>query len=227
MDERKGLILNTIIMEHIKTGAPVGSGVLVEKYELNVSAATVRNEMMALEEEGYIIQPHTSAGRVPTEKAYHLFLESLGNKKINKNDESDLTKVLDSKDEANFRETAKKLADLTGTAVFWAFHRYNVYYTGISNLFQQPEFAEISVIYDISGVIDRIDEIVDGMFDQIDVGTHTLIGRENPFGNMFGTIMAKYQLKDKTGIVGLVGPMRMDYSRNLALVEFVNNVINK
>lgn len=227
MDERKRLILSTIIMEHIKTGAPVGSGVLVEKYELDVSPATVRNDMMALEEEGYIIQPHTSAGRVPTEKAYHLFMASLGNKKINKNDESDLTKVLNSKDEANFRETAKKLADLTDTAVFWAFHRYNVYYTGISNLFQQPEFAEINVIYDISGVIDRIDEIVDGMFDQIDVGTHTLIGRENPFGHMFGTIMAKYQLKDKTGIVGLVGPMRMDYARNLALVEFVNNVINK
>jgi len=227
MDERKGLILSTIIMEHIKTGAPVGSGVLVEKYELDVSPATVRNDMMVLEEEGYIVQPHTSAGRVPTEKAYYLFLESLGNKKINKNDESDLKVVLDSKDEANFKETAKKLVDLTGTAVFWAFHRHNVYYTGISNLFQQPEFAEINVIYDISGVIDRIDEIVDGMFDQVDIGIHTLIGTENPFGHMFGTIMAKYRLKGKTGIFGIVGPMRMDYARNLALTEFINNVINK
>ena len=227
MDERKELILSTIIVEHIKTGAPVGSGVLVEKYELDVSPATVRNDMMALEEEGYIIQPHTSAGRVPTEKAYHLFLESLGNKKINKNDESDLRVVLDTKDEANFRETAKKLVELTGTAVFWAFHRHNVYYTGISNHFQQPEFAEINVIYDISGVIDRIDEIVDSMFDQIDGGVHTLIGQENPFGHMFGTIIAKYQHKEGTGMFGIVGPMRMDYARNLALVEYINNNIGK
>ncbi|MCK5060968.1 HTH domain-containing protein [Candidatus Parcubacteria bacterium] len=227
MDERKGLILNTIITEHIKTGAPVGSGALVEKYELNVSPATVRNDMMALEEEGYIIQPHTSAGRVPTEKAYHLFLESLDSKKINKSDENDLAVILNSKDEANFRETAKRLADLTGSAVFWAFHRYNVYYTGISNFLQQPEFAQINVVYDISGVIDRIDEIVDGMFDQTGVGIHTLIGAENPFGHMFGTIMAKYRLKDNIGIFGIVGPMRMDYARNLALIKYVNNVINK
>ena len=66
MDARKTLILNTIIKEHIKTGAPVGSEVLVGKYKLDISSATVRNEMAELEQAGYIAQPHTSAGRIPT-----------------------------------------------------------------------------------------------------------------------------------------------------------------
>ncbi|MBU4256930.1 DeoR family transcriptional regulator [Patescibacteria group bacterium] len=74
MEKRKQLILYTIIKEHIKTGAPVGSGVLVDKYKLDISPATVRNEMAELENEGLITQPHTSAGRVPTEKAYSLFI---------------------------------------------------------------------------------------------------------------------------------------------------------
>ena len=94
MDKRKELILNTIIKEHIKTGAPVGSGVLVENYKLNVSPATVRNEMMALEEEGYIMQPHTSAGRIPTEKAYRLYLENINEIKLNKKEISELEKEI-------------------------------------------------------------------------------------------------------------------------------------
>jgi len=82
MNGRKLIILNTIIKEHIKTGAPVGSGVLVDKYRLDISPATVRNEMAELEEEDFIIQPHTSAGRVPTEKAYNLYLSSLKEKQL-------------------------------------------------------------------------------------------------------------------------------------------------
>ena len=82
MDIRQELILKTIIKEHVRTGAPVGSSFLVDKYKLDISAATVRNEMADLEEDGYIIQPHTSAGRVPTEKAYELYLETIEPKKL-------------------------------------------------------------------------------------------------------------------------------------------------
>lgn len=82
MTDRTKLILNTIIKEHIKTGAPVGSSVLVEKYQLDVSPATVRNEMAELESEGYIAQPYTSAGRVPTEQAFNLYIENLSEKKL-------------------------------------------------------------------------------------------------------------------------------------------------
>ena len=75
MNERRELILKIIINEHVITGSPVGSSVLVDKYKLNMSSATVRNEMAELEEDGYITQPHTSAGRIPTVKCYRYYLK--------------------------------------------------------------------------------------------------------------------------------------------------------
>jgi heat-inducible transcriptional repressor len=77
LDKRKSEILNNIVSEYIKTGKPVGSSSIVRKYRLNVSPATVRNEMAELEKLGYIYQPHTSAGRMPTSKGYRYFVESI------------------------------------------------------------------------------------------------------------------------------------------------------
>ena len=222
MDKRKELILNTIIQEHIKTGTPVGSGIIAEKYKLGISPATIRNEMASLEEDGFITQPHTSAGRIPTEKAYRLFLDSLRPDNAEfKNDFLNLKNILKAKDEVSFKEAAKVMALVSGNAVFWAFHRHNLYYTGISNLFQQPEFRELDVIYDISAVIDRIDEIVDEMYEGTKPGLSTLIGTKNPFGDLCSTVLAKYKWGERTGLFGVIGPMRMDYKKNIALVKYV------
>lgn len=79
MDERKLQILGAIVEDFVATREPVGSKALLERHDLGVSAATVRNDMAALEEEGYITQPHTSAGRIPTDKGYRLFVDRLAN----------------------------------------------------------------------------------------------------------------------------------------------------
>ena len=78
MDERKLEVLRAIVTDYVSSQEPVGSKTLVEKHDLGVSPATVRNDMAALEEEGYITQPHTSAGRIPTDKGYRLFVDRLG-----------------------------------------------------------------------------------------------------------------------------------------------------
>ncbi len=78
LDERKLAILRAIVTDYVSMREPVGSRALVERYRLDVSPATVRNDMAVLEEEGYITQPHTSAGRIPTDKGYRLFVDRLG-----------------------------------------------------------------------------------------------------------------------------------------------------
>ncbi|MDR1432101.1 MAG: heat-inducible transcriptional repressor HrcA [Propionibacteriaceae bacterium] len=78
MDDRKLAILRAIVTDYVSMREPVGSKVLVERHKLDVSPATVRNDMAVLEEEGYITQPHTSAGRIPTDKGYRLFVDRLG-----------------------------------------------------------------------------------------------------------------------------------------------------
>jgi heat-inducible transcriptional repressor len=77
LDERKLEVLRAIVEDYVSTNEPVGSKVLVERHHLGVSPATIRNDMGALEDEGYITQPHTSAGRVPTDKGYRLFVDEL------------------------------------------------------------------------------------------------------------------------------------------------------
>jgi heat-inducible transcriptional repressor len=80
-DERRLDVLRAIVEDYVSTNEPVGSKSLVERHNLGVSPATVRNDMAALEEEGYITQPHTSAGRVPTDKGYRLFVDRLSSVK--------------------------------------------------------------------------------------------------------------------------------------------------
>ncbi len=224
ISERKQFILETIIKEYLKTATPVSSGVLVEKYKLDISPATVRNEMMELEEEGYIYQPHTSSGRIPTEQAYELFLKDvLDNKKkkdLKETEEASLDKIF-KHDEAAFRQTAKAIAEMANGAVFWAFHKNDLYYTGLTNLFAQPEFSRVDMVCDVSAIIDRMEEIIDDIFEDLEEGEQVFIGSKNPFGNFLSTVLVKYRNNNASGVFGILGPMRMDYSRNLSLVEFI------
>ena len=77
MDDRKLDVLRAIVEDYVATREPVGSKALVERHRLDVSPATIRNDMAVLEDEGYLIQPHTSAGRIPTDKGYRLFVDRL------------------------------------------------------------------------------------------------------------------------------------------------------
>jgi len=224
ISERKKFLLETIVKEYVKTANPVSSGFLVEKYKLDISPATVRNEMMELEDEGYIYQPHTSAGRVPTEAAYELLLIDLKDqkkKKELKETEIKLLEQLFKREDSAFRQTAKAIAELSSGAVFWAFHKNDLYYTGLSNLFSQPEFKQVNAVCDVSGIIDRLEEIIDDVFEDLSEGEQVLVGSKNPFGNFLSTVLVKYKNNNQNGVFGILGPMRMDYGRNLALVEFI------
>ena len=84
MDERKSVILNAIIRTYLDTGEPVGSRTISKYTDLNLSSATIRNEMSDLEEMGYILQPHTSAGRIPSDKGYRWYVDNLVAEKTKK-----------------------------------------------------------------------------------------------------------------------------------------------
>ena len=78
-DDRRLAVLRAIVQDFVASEEPVGSKALVDRHDLGVSSATIRNDMAALEDEGYIAQPHTSAGRIPTDKGYRLFVDRLAN----------------------------------------------------------------------------------------------------------------------------------------------------
>lgn len=227
LESRQELILRTIVKEYTQTGQAVSSGLIASKYKLDISPATIRNEMMELEESGYIYQPHTSAGRVPTEMAYQLEIKHLKDKlpDLRKSEAETINDFFQSQEE-DLRVLAKLVAQLAKNTVFWAFHKNDLYYTGLSNLFSQSEFRQTEAVYDVSLVIDRMEEIIDQEFDSLDEGLQFKLGSNNPFGPFLGTVMLKYKKNRQSGLCGILGPMRMEYGKNGAILNYLNNKLS-
>lgn len=119
LDERKAAILRAVIEEYIDTAQPVGSSAVVASADVRVSAATVRNDMAVLETEGYLTQPHTSAGRVPTDKGYRHFVDNLDQAQLATSDRRQVSAFfgqMKGEIESIMRDTAGLLADLTDYA---------------------------------------------------------------------------------------------------------------
>jgi len=227
MNERQENLLKDIIVEFYHTAQPVGSSLLVQKYYSNLSSATIRNEMAVLEQEGYIIQPYTSAGRIPSEKGYDYYLNNLiQEEKLISSKRSVIDKaleILESRDK--IKSLAKAIAAISEEAVFVAFDRNDFYYTGISNILAKPEFHRQDLILNISKVIDHFDEVLENIFHQIDEDINILVGTHNPFSQSCATLMAKYQSEDTNLLVGILGPMRINYVENKAILEYLKSVI--
>ena len=116
LDDRKLDVLKAIVTDYVASREPVGSKALVERHKLDVSAATVRNDMAVLEEEGYIMQPHTSAGRLPTDKGYRLFVDRLAHiKPLSPAERSAITTYLNGTADVDdlVMRTVRLLAQLT------------------------------------------------------------------------------------------------------------------
>jgi len=230
MNDRQKKLLNLIINEHIQTAEPVGSGFLVTKTGLGISSATIRNEMADLEKEGFIYQPHTSAGRVPTEKGYQFYVDNfVAKREIKATWRQSFEMVLKQKLDKDvlLKNLAKSVVELADQTVIIAFDKNNIYYTGLANLFKKPEFANQNSIYNLSEVIDHLDDKVSKVFDKINK-VQVLIGSKNPFGDDCSSVLGKFFLKDKSsGLFIILGPKRMDYNKNLALVEYIENSLTK
>src|SRR5207248_11211951 len=114
--EDRSEVLRAIVADYVSNQEPVGSKTIVERHNLGVSSATVRNDMATLEEEGYITQPHTSAGRIPTDKGYRLFVDRLSEiKPLSTAERRAITTFLDSGTDLDdvLRRSVRLLAQLT------------------------------------------------------------------------------------------------------------------
>ncbi len=222
IDERKQLLLKLVIEQYIETAGPVGSHIVVEQGKLQISGATVRNELRDLEEMGYLTHPHTSAGRIPTEKGYRYYVEKMMTPvPLKKKVQDDYQKIAHESlgEEEKLKRAAKFLAEVSGNTILVAFSPNSFYYTGIRNLFSQPEFQEVSQTISISEIFDQCEERIDDLFDAIDEGdVRVLIGKENPFGSLCSIVGVRV---GETNVVMLLGPLRMRYAENISLLSLI------
>jgi heat-inducible transcriptional repressor len=214
LDPRKEALLETLVREYVETAEPVGSLHLAEAAGLSVSPATVRNELAELEEAGFLIQPHTSAGRIPTEAAYRYFVEHLAHHRQSANSNNEFSDVFGNRTSAI--AAAKSLAAKTHECVFVSFGRDDVYVTGLGNLFAKPEFIERDMAMSLTAALDQLDEMVSGL--ESGTGARLLIGEENPLNNNCSTV---YLAPTSGRRVGVLGLMRMDYEKVLNLLDSI------
>lgn len=234
---RQKEILSQIIEEYAETAAPVGSVTMAKLF--GVSPATVRAEMARLEALGLIAQPHTSAGRVPTDAGYRYYVNNLSNPESEFDGfeaERSLergTHVLEvrvssqSRADAAIRGAVDTLVELTGNLGL-ATIGGQLYLSGISRLFTQPEFMDTRRVQSVAKLLDNLEpwlrEAAPG--EPLNI----FIGHENPIGknSEVSLIISRFKspFSDRS-YIGVLGPTRQNYARVMALVKHAGNVLEE
>ncbi len=230
MNTRTEAILDAIIRDYVETAEPVGSLSLVEKFDFPFSPATVRGEMAELERLGYIYQPHTSAGRVPTDKGYRYFVNLMvsESKALALRDEREIRhQMLEQhmKYEKLIDLAAKTLADATGNVGIVGVSGL-IYSHGLANLFAQPEFRESDNAVRAAEILDRMHELVAEIPNV--VNPIVFIGSESPFSAAAGCSLVVTGFEtpyNSIGRLAVLGPTRMDYEKVIAVVEEIKAML--
>lgn len=237
LSQRQKEILFAIIEEYAEIATPVGSVTLAKLFD--VSSATIRAEMAKLEEMGLIASPHTSAGRVPTDAGYRLYVNSLTeevDQDIDDGEQSSRLRLDDggfqrgvhalevrinaqSRADATIRAAVDSLVDLTGNLGLATIDG-QLYLSGISRLFTQPEFVDTARVQAVAKLLDNLEpwlrEAAPG--EPLNI----FIGHENPIGKTseVSLIISKFRspFSDRS-YIGVLGPTRQNYSKVMGLVR--------
>ena len=223
MTDRQAQILCAIVEQYAEVAVPVGSSLLARLF--NVSSATIRSEMAELERLGFISQPYTSAGRLPTDKGYRYYVNNVSENPPEITAESRSEKALTSRvshgglPEQTIRNAVDTLVELThnlGLATIGE----RLYMSGLSNLFGQPEFIHKGQVQEVARLLDNLEPWLHETAPNKPLSV--FIGHENPIGGGAGCslIISKFRspYSDRS-YVGILGPTRQSYRSVMSLVE--------
>lgn len=231
LDLRKEAILEAIVREYTETRIPVGSLTLTGKYQFPCSTATIRAEMAELEHMGYLTHPHTSAGRIPTEKGYRYFVDLIEEEKALLAPENMVArKRIQSMNDRYARRVeiaSKILAEQTRNIAFSGFSG-EIFSNGLGHLFSQPEFLDPYKVVKAAEIIDNLEYLIEELPNDFD--TQVYIGSESPIGKSAecSLVISQFRTPDGGhGYLGVVGPMRMSYQKTIAAIKGIRKVLEE
>ncbi|MFH0937223.1 MAG: hypothetical protein V1808_02935 [Candidatus Daviesbacteria bacterium] len=232
LSERQQQLLKAIIELYVKTGEPISSEIIEKTYDLGVSPATIRNEMAKLSDEGFLKQPHTSAGRVPTALGFRLYISDLmKEKEMSVVDEVNIRQQMmdvQTQFERMVQVATRALAKKCGTLAL-AINDGNIFYTGAANILDLPEFYDIDVtrfvlsMFDEFSILQQIIEKAQGS-DPL----HIIFGEETGFEYLRPTSFAfiNYETTpDHQGLIGIIGPDRLNFPVVLPYLRYVGHLL--
>jgi transcriptional regulator of heat shock response len=240
---RQTSLLKTIIDEYIKTADAVGSENLDKKYNLGVSPATIRNEMAILTKSGYLKQPHTSSGRVPTPTAMKFYIDQLMEEKQMSLVDEVKTKeeVWDSRNKIDdlMDEATRALANRTRSLAVGALKDKNgslggkndkFWQAGHSYIFNNPEFAEMSACQSLFSIFEEFDKL-DRLFFGFESTSplDVLFGEELGWPELMptGIVSTHFTIHGQPGALGVIGPARADYSTVIPTLRYFGSLIQE
>ncbi len=234
LTERQILIIKTIVEEFTETAQAVGSVTLENKYRLGVSPATLRNEMAVLEQKGFLTQPHSSSGRIPTPTAIKFYVHDLMREKdLSVAEEVNVkSRVWDHRFNRDdlLREATKVLAERTKALCIAATDEGQSYHSGYANVFNSVEFENLDVTREIFYLLDQQQRLMD-IFARAAGNTpiHILVGDEMGISlfQPVSCIFADLRIGGRRGSLGIIGPSRQEYDRNIPFVRYVANLVNQ
>lgn len=231
MTERQRQILFAIIEQYAEVASPVGSSLLAKLFD--VSSATIRADMGELERMEYIMQPHTSAGRVPTDKGYRLYVNKLAETNTSTRPKPRVGHALTTRVHANalpdrtIKSAVDTLVELThnlGLATIGD----QLYISGLGNLFGQPEFNVAGQAQQVAHLLDNLEPwLQEAALNQ---PLSVYIGRENPIGRSAGCslIISRFRSPySDHSYIGVLGPTRQSYRDVMALVRHTGETLEE
>ena len=228
MTDRQAKLLAAIVEQYAEVASPVGSSLLSKAF--NVSSATVRAEMAELERHGFIQQPHTSAVRVPTDKGYRFYVNNMQEAQapvLESRGERALTARVEGGGlpEQTIRNAVDTLVELThnlGLATIGE----QLYMSGLSNLFGQPEFMHGGQVQQVARLLDNLEPWLREAAPNQPLSVY--IGAENPIGRSAGAslIISKFRSPySDSSYIGILGPTRQAYRDVMGLVEHAGRAL--
>jgi len=231
MHERHIEILEAVVDLYVKDAEPVSSRQIAHYFDHSLSPATIRNILSELEELGYLQQPHTSAGRIPTDQGYRFYVNRLRARQLPHSEQRRIVAEYvtgTNKGTARARQLSRVLARRSRALAIsgWLNHQ-EIQEAGLSEIVNQSD--EVDVIREISHFIDRLDSYLSDLVDIAPLNATVFIGTENPFFNTKHTSFIIRTIKKPDGDVLLIlaGPKRMRYAQNVSLLNSVANIINQ
>ena len=223
MTSRQEAILRSVVEQYAEVASPVGSNLLAKAF--GVSSATIRAEMAELEHLGYIIQPHTSAGRIPTDKGYRYYVNHVSQETTQHTPSPRAERALSARANSGglpdrvIRNTVDTLVELTHNLGLATIGN-QLYMSGLSNLFGQPEFMHPEQVQEVARLLDNLEPWLREAAPN--EALSVFIGAENPIGRNSGCslIISKFRspYSDKS-FIGVLGPTRQSYRDVMSLVE--------
>jgi len=227
---RKNNVLEAIVKVHIETADPVSSKHIARV--LNLSSATIRNVMFELEHEGYLRQPYTSAGRIPTDLGYRKYVNNMmSNRELSERGIFlGMRKYIHKKRffEEVIESASRAISKITNYMGIALSPNNKFYFDGTYHMFEQPEFSELDMAREFLKIVEEKEDLVRLINrDLVERTTTIRIGRENVFGALreCTIVTASYKINNRvSGNVGIIGPMRMKYEKVVPAVEYLAEI---